>query len=73
MRQEEVCGLEWSQVSIQRREVRLTKTKTSIPRIVPFSDEALRTIIGTPQHVTGPTCSGTMTASGIQPSPISSL
>ena len=27
--QEEVCGLEWSQVSIQRREVRLTKTKTS--------------------------------------------
>jgi integrase/recombinase XerD len=30
MRQEEVCGLEWSsQVSIQRREIRLTKTKTS--------------------------------------------
>jgi integrase len=33
MRQEEVCGLEWSRVSIQRREVRLTKTKTSSPRV----------------------------------------
>jgi len=29
MRQEEVCSLEWSQVSADRREVRLTKTKTS--------------------------------------------
>ena len=31
MGQEEVCGLEWSQVSIQRREVRLTKTKILSP------------------------------------------
>jgi integrase/recombinase XerD len=54
MRQEEVCGLEWSQVSIPRREIRLTKTKTSSPRVVPLSDEALRTITGTPQHVTAP-------------------
>jgi integrase/recombinase XerD len=42
MRQEEVCGLEWSQASIQRREVRLTKTKTSSPRVVPLSDAANR-------------------------------
>ncbi len=53
MRQEEVCGLEWGQVSIQRREVRLTKTKTSSPRVVPLSDLALGTLTGTPRH---PTC-----------------
>ena len=52
MRQEEVCGLEWSQVSIQRREVKLTKTKTSSPRVVPLSDVAIGTLVGTPRHVT---------------------
>jgi integrase len=50
MRQEEVCGLEWSQVSIQRREIRLIKTKTSSPRVAPLSDIA----IGTPRHATSP-------------------
>ncbi len=54
MRQEEVCGLEWSQVSIQRREVRLTKTKTSSPRVVPLSDTAIGTLVGTPRHITSP-------------------
>ncbi len=52
MRQEEVCGLEWSQVDLKRREVRLTKTKTSSPRVVPLSDDALSTISGTPRHIT---------------------
>jgi len=55
MRQEEVCGLEWSQVSIQRREIRLTKTKTSSPRTVPLSDLALSTLVGTPRHIISPT------------------
>ena len=50
MRQEEVCGLEWSQVSIQRREVRLTKTKTSSPRVVPLSDSGRHTGRHTPAH-----------------------
>ena len=54
MRQEEVCSLEWSQVSIPRREVRLTKTKTSSPRVVPLSDAALGTLIGTPRHLISP-------------------
>jgi integrase/recombinase XerD len=54
MRQEEVCGLEWSQVSLQRREVRLTKTKTSSPRVVPLGDVALGTLAGTPRHITSP-------------------
>jgi integrase/recombinase XerD len=54
MRQEEVCGLEWSQVSVQRREVRLTKTKTSSPRVVPLSDAAIDTLVGTPRHITSP-------------------
>ena len=54
MRQEEVCSLEWSQVSIPRREVRLTKTKTSSPRVVPLSDAALGTLVGTPRQSTSP-------------------
>jgi integrase/recombinase XerD len=54
MRQEEVCGLEWSQVAIPRREVKLTKTKTSSPRIVPLSDVAVGTLVGTPRHITSP-------------------
>lgn len=54
MRQKKVCGLEWSQLSIQRREVRLTKTKTSSPRIVPLSDVAVGTLVVTPRHITSP-------------------
>jgi integrase/recombinase XerD len=54
MRLEEACGLEWSQVSIQRREIRLTKTKTSSPRVVPLSDAALGTLTGTARHITSP-------------------
>jgi hypothetical protein len=50
MRQEEVCGLDWSQVSIPRREVSLIKTKTSSPMIVPLSDVA----VGTLRHITAP-------------------
>jgi integrase/recombinase XerD len=52
MRMDEVCSLEWPQVSVGRREVRLTKTKTSSPRVVPLSDAALGTILGTPRHPT---------------------
>jgi integrase len=54
MRQEEVCSLEWSQVSVERREVRLTKTKTSSPRVVPLGDAAIGTLVGTPRHITSP-------------------
>lgn len=43
-----------TQVSIPRREIRLTKTKTSSPRVVPLSDAAIRTLIGTPRHITSP-------------------
>ena len=54
MRLEEVCGLEWHQISIKRRELRLTKTKTNSPRTVPLSREALGTILGTAKHPTSP-------------------
>jgi integrase len=69
MRQEEVCGLEWSQVSIQRREVRLTKTKTSSPRVVPLSDAAIGTRSAHPGTPSRPMCSGTPMASDIRASP----
>lgn len=39
-------------MSISRREVRLTKTKTSSPQVVPLSDDAIGTLIDTPRHVT---------------------
>lgn len=52
MRLDEVCSLEWSQVSIPRREVRLSKTKTSSPRVVPLGEAALGTLAGTPRHIT---------------------
>ena len=41
-------------MSIQRREITLTKTKTSSPRVVPLSDAAPSTITGTPRHLTSP-------------------
>jgi integrase/recombinase XerD len=53
-RQEEACGLERSQVSIQRRAIRLTTTKTSSPRVVLLSDLAIDTLTGTPRHITSP-------------------
>ena len=37
---------------ITRREIRPTKTKTSSPRVIPLSDDALGTIVGTPRHIT---------------------
>jgi integrase len=54
MRQDEVRGFEWSQVWIQRRKIRLNKTKTSSPRVVPLRDTSLGTLIGTPRHITSP-------------------
>ena len=54
MRQEEVCSLEWRQVDLNRREIRLTKTKTSSPRVVPLSDDALGTLLDTRRHRTSP-------------------
>jgi hypothetical protein len=42
------CQLEWSQVSIQRWEIRLTKT--SSPRTVPLSDAA----VSIPRRITSP-------------------
>jgi integrase len=54
MRREEVVSLEWSQVSLHRREVKLIKTKTSSPRVVPLSDAAHETLVTTPRHSTSP-------------------
>lgn len=52
MRMEEAISLEWSQVSLHRREVRLTKTKTSSPRVVPLGQAAYETLAQTPRHPT---------------------
>lgn len=54
MRMEEALSLEWSQVSLHRREVRLTKTKTSSPRTVPLGEAAYDTLVSTPRHPISP-------------------
>ena len=41
MRLEELLGLRWDQVHIERREVRLVATKSNRPRVVPLSDRAV--------------------------------
>ena len=54
MRQDEVCSLEWSQVSLARREVLLTRTKTSSPRVVPLGETAMAVLVDVPRHPTSP-------------------
>lgn len=52
VRMEEALSLEWPNVSLERREIRLIKTKTSSPRTVPLSDAAIRTLKSVPRHPT---------------------
>jgi hypothetical protein len=47
---EEVCGLEWSQVSVKRREVEVVSGQ----RVLPLSDVALGTLVVTPRHIISP-------------------
>jgi integrase len=54
MRQEEVCGLEWAQVSLARREVLLTRAKTSSPRVVPLGDSAMAVLAEVPRDPISP-------------------
>ena len=50
MRTSEAISMEWSQVDLVRREVLLTKTKTSAPRTVPLSQAAYETLLACPRH-----------------------
>lgn len=52
MRQEEVCALEWGQVSLDRREVLLIRTKTNSPRVVPLGSDAMNVLAEVPRHST---------------------
>ena len=45
MRLEELLGLRWEQVNLERREVRLVMTKTNQPRVVPLSDRAVAVFV----------------------------
>ena len=54
MRQDEACSLEWAQVSLARREVLLTRTKTSSPRVVPLGETAMAVLADVPRHPTSP-------------------
>ena len=56
MRLEELLGLRWDQVQMERREVRLVATKSNRPRVVPLSDRAVAVLaavvrIGASPHV----------------------
>jgi integrase/recombinase XerD len=50
MRLEELLGLRWDQVELERREVRLVATKSNRPRVIPLSDRAVAVIVASP-HV----------------------
>ena len=49
MRLEELLGLRWEQVNLERREVRLVVTKTNQPRVVPLSDRAVAVFVASPR------------------------
>ena len=52
MRTTEAISMEWSQVDLVRREVLLTKTKTSSPRTVPLGEAAYETLLACSRHAT---------------------
>lgn len=54
MRQEEAASLTWAQVDTQNGTIQLIKTKTSRPRLIDISLEALGTLTGTPRHMKSP-------------------
>ena len=45
MRLEELLSLKWEQVDLDRREVRLTVTKSSQPRVIPLSERAVAVLV----------------------------
>ena len=54
MRLEELLGLRWEQVNLERREVRLVVTKTNLPRVVPLSDRAVAIFVASPRLGSSP-------------------
>ena len=49
LRSEELLGLRWEQVDLERREVRLVETKSSRPRVVPLSARSVAIFAATPR------------------------
>ncbi len=47
LRSEELLGLRWEQVNLERREVRVVVTKSKQPRVVPLSDRAVAIFVAT--------------------------
>ena len=47
LRQDELLGLRWDQIDLERREVRLTVTKSSRPRVVPLSAGSVAIFVAT--------------------------
>ena len=47
LRSEELLGLKWEQIDLDRREIRLVETKSKQPRVVPLSDRAVAVFVAT--------------------------
>jgi len=47
LRREELLGLRWDQLDLDRREVRLVETKSKQPRVVPLSARTVAIFIAT--------------------------
>jgi integrase len=61
MRSEELLSLTWPQISFERQEISLHKTKSGLPRVIPLTSLAVATFVAIPRHVTSPFvfCDGT--------------
>jgi len=53
IRLEELLSLRWEQVALDRRELRLTVTKSKRPRVVPLSDQAVAILVASGQGAAG--------------------
>jgi len=47
LRSEELLGLKWGQIDLDRREIQLVVTKSKQPRVVPLSDRAVAVFVAT--------------------------
>ncbi len=54
LRKDELLGLRWDQLDLDRREVRLVETKSKQPRVVPLSDRAVAIFVATAPIGTSP-------------------
>ena len=54
MRHDEILGLKWTEVDLDRKEVLLENTKNDRPRVVPLPEDAVAVLVATQEAAMGP-------------------